>query len=100
MEIEQFESFHSNIFYLDNVYVEEQYQNKGYATFILNNLADILSYICKISVGVIIIEPIPLEKVNNEYHYIPEDQKTIDKLIQLCKNVVIKESNTLIIYIK
>ena len=90
---DEFNSLNLNIFYLDNIYVEKKYRNKGYATFILNNLADILTYICKISVGTIIIEPVPLEKVNNEYHYNPEDQEMIDKLIQLCEKSGYKRIN-------
>lgn len=50
---EEFEVFNENLFYVDKIYVEEKYRNKGYASMVINEIDDIVKYVLRLDVGVI-----------------------------------------------
>lgn len=62
---DEFNVFNSNLFYLDNIFVEEEYRQEGYASMLINSLEDILLYVAKLNVGVIVTEIYNFETFDN-----------------------------------
>ena len=82
---EEYNSFLSdNIFYLDTIYVNEKYRNKGFATAILSKLDSILKYIIGLNVGTIAIYSTPFKKEDKSIEYF-DDKELSDKLNNLFK---------------
>lgn len=90
----EFETYCDNIFYIDRIYVKKAYRNKGHAKFILSELENILKYICKINVGIIIVCAQPFEKENNKEKMIRDNKGLTNKLINLYKKSGFKEVKT------
>ena len=61
---EEYESIWPNVFYVERLYVEKEYRNKGYAKALLNEINNIIRDILKLNVGQIIVYANPF-KVNN-----------------------------------
>lgn len=73
----------NNIYYLDRIEVKEKYRGKGYAKLLLKNLEGILSYVAKISVGIIVIQAQPYDIVDGKEIMDYKDTKRKERLIQL-----------------
>ncbi len=84
----------SNIFYLDRIYVNKEYRNNGYATNILNKLDEILRYILKLNVGLVIIYSKPFELTSNGMNNVNDHkvQKRLDKLYEKCGYINIEKT--------
>ena len=57
-----YQTFSNNIFYLDRIYVEKDYRNKGYAKLLLKQLEDLIKYVFKLDVG--------FKEINSNYAYL------------------------------
>lgn len=79
----EYQTFSDNIFYLDRIYIENNYRNKGYATLLLSQLEDIIKYIVKLNVGIIIVCAMPFEKIANEEKFYRDNFDLKNKLIDL-----------------
>ncbi len=88
-----YQTFSDNIFYLDRIYVEKDYRNKGYAKLLLKQLEDLIKYVFKLNVGIIVVCAQPFEKNGVEEKMIRDDKTLKRKLIELYKNVGFKEIN-------
>lgn len=76
-------SYYNNIYYLDRIFVEEKFRNKGYASFILENLIEILIYLAKVEVGIIMVQAQPFDKVNGKSTMDYKNKDRIERLIKL-----------------
>lgn len=89
-----YQTFSNNIFYLDRIYVEKDYRNKGYAKLLLKQLEDLIKYVFKLDVGIIAVCAQPFEKNGVGEKMIRDDKTLKRKLIELYKNVGFKEINS------
>lgn len=86
---EELEVFNPNLFYLDNIFVEENYRQYGYCKMLVNQLDEILKYIAKLNVGIIVTEIYSFE-TNDEIDPIEELTDTEkQQLNQKLKNLFI-----------
>ncbi|MCM1053502.1 MAG: GNAT family N-acetyltransferase [Ruminococcus sp.] len=90
----EYDTYCANIFYINRIYVEKKYRNKGYAKFILNQIEDILKYIVKINVGLVIVCAQPYEKENNTEKMLRDNQELRNRLVSLYKQCDFKEVET------
>ncbi len=90
---EKYRTYNNNIFYLDRIYVEKKYRNKGYAKLLLNQLDDIVKYMAKLNVGIIVVCSQPFEKEGEEQKMITDDKKLQEKLNLLYKSAGFKKTN-------
>ena len=51
----QSQNFCDNVFYIDSLYVKNEYRNRGYAKLILNQIGEIIKYIAKLNIGILLI---------------------------------------------
>lgn len=81
--------FNPNLFYVSEIYVQEEYRQQGYATMLIDKLDQILRYVAKLNVGVIATELHEFETIDNidsiEELSDKEKQELQDKL----KNILI-----------
>lgn len=87
---DKFEPFEPNVFYIDNVYVEEKYREKGYFTMLINQLDEILRYLGKLNVGVIatlVYIPQTDDKIDSIENLTYEEQEALKEKL---KEVFIK----------
>lgn len=89
-----YQTLSGNIFYLDRIYVERDYRNKGYAKLLLKQLEDLIKYVVKLKVGIIVVCAQPFEKYGAEEKMIRDDKPLKRKLIELYKNVGFKDTNS------
>ena len=89
-----YQTFSDNIFYLDRIYVEKDYRNKGYAKLLLKQLEDLIKYVVKLQVGILVVCAQPFEKDGDGEKMIRDDKVLKRKLIELYKNVGFKETNS------
>lgn len=95
---EKFLTLNNNVYYLDRIFVEEEYRGRGIAKFILNNILDILKYVSKIEFGVLIVQAQPYDKIDGESIMDYEDKDRLERLIKLyedCSFIRIDKSNYL-----
>lgn len=50
---DEYFTFNTNLYYIEDIFIQEKYRGQGYAKLLLSNLADILMYTAKVSVGLI-----------------------------------------------
>ena len=98
--VEEIESFNQNLFYLSDIYVNEEYRKEGYFTMLINQLDEILKYIAKLNVGLIatrIYEYQTCDKID-AIEYLNKEEKEVlkDKLTNTLINADYKilENNT------
>lgn len=90
---EEYFSIYDNIYYLDRITVEEEFKNKGYATLLLSNLAEILMYLAKITVGIIIVQAQPFDIIDGESIMDYDDKRRMERLIKLYEKAGFKRIN-------
>lgn len=90
----EYQMFNHNIFYLNRIYVEKEYRNNGYAKLLLNQLDEILKYIAKINVGIVVVCAQSFERNGIEEEMIRDDRKLKENLIKLYKNAGFKETDS------
>ena len=78
---DEYESFCDNVFYIDRLYVEKDYRNKGYAKLMLNQIGEIIKYVAKLNVGIIAVCAQPFER-NGDKDEMIDDDKLKRKLIE------------------
>lgn len=88
---EEYETLNNNIFYLERIYVEKKYRHKGYAKFLLEQLEDIIRYVAKLNVGVLIVCSQPFEKQGDHDRMIRKDNELQQKLNNLYESVGFKK---------
>ena len=88
---EKYESMWSNVFYIERLYVEKEYRNKGYAKTLLNEINDIIRDILKLNVGQIIVYANPFEINNGADEMIRSNKVLNNKLLNLYKTTGFKE---------
>ncbi len=89
---DEYESFCDNVFYIDRLYVEKDYRNKGYAKLMLNQIGEIIKYVAKLNVGIITVCAQPFER-NGDKDEMIDDDKLKRKLIELYKNTGFQETD-------
>lgn len=97
---DEYRTNYSNIYYLDRIKTEDKYKGKGYATFILKNLPEILMYMSKLSVGIIIVQAQPFDGIDGKTIMDYNDKKRTERLIKLYEKAGFKRidnSNYLIL---
>ena len=82
---EEYESIWPNVFYIERLYVEKEYRNKGYAKALLNEINDIIRDILKLNVGQIIVYANPFEVNNGDDEMIRNNKDLDKKLLNLYK---------------
>ena len=87
---EEYESMY-NLFYIERLYVEKEYRNKGYAKSLLNEINDIIRDILKLNVGQIIVYANPFEINNGADEMIRSNKVLNNKLLNLYKTTGFKE---------
>ena len=90
---DEYESFCDNVFYIDRLYVEKDYRNKGYAKLMLNQIGEIIKYVAKLNVGIIAVCAQPFEINGNEEKMIKDNKELKRKLIELYKNTGFQETD-------
>lgn len=90
---DEYESFYDNVFYIDRLYVENDYRNKGYAKLMLNQIGEIIKYVAKLNVGIIAVCAQPFEINGNEEKMITDNKELKRKLIGLYKNTGFQETD-------
>ena len=90
---DEYESFCDNVFYIDRLYVENDYRNKGYAKLMLNQIGEIIKYVAKLNVGIIAVCAQPFEINGNEEKMIKDNKELKRKLIELYKNTGFQETD-------
>lgn len=88
---EKYESMWSNVFYIERLYVEKKYRNKGYAKALLNEINNIIRNILKLNVGQIIVYANPFEINNGADEMIRSNKVLNNKLLNLYKTTGFKE---------
>lgn len=81
---EEYESMY-NLFYIERLYVEKEYRNKGYAKVLLSKISDIVRDIFKLNVIQIIVYANPFEISNSGDEMIRDSSDLDEKLLQLYK---------------
>ena len=89
----QGENFCDNVFYIDRLYVEKNYRNRGYAKLLLNQIGEIIKYIAKLNVGIIAVCAQPFERDENGDKMITDNKELKRKLIELYKSTGFKETD-------
>ena len=86
-----------NIFYLDRLYVNQEYRNKGYATIMLNKLADILKHVLKLNIGLICIYSQPFEIKGKMINNVDDKELAIKlhTLYEKCGYIPVNNTNYL-----
>lgn len=82
---EEYESIWPNVFYIERLYVEKEYRNKGNAKALLSKLGDITRDIFKLNVSQIIAYANPFEVNNGDDEMIRNSRDLDEKLLQLYK---------------
>ena len=90
---DEYESFCDNVFYIDRLYVEKDYRNKGYAKLMLNQIGEIIKYVAKLNIGIIAVCAQPFEINGNEEKMIKDNKELKRKLIELYKNTGFQETD-------
>lgn len=94
----EFDVINENLFYLDTIFIEENYRCEGLCKMIVEQLYDILRYILKLNVGVIATSIYPYETTNHidsiESLSSKEKENLNNKLLKLFKDNHYKESNS------
>ena len=90
---DEYESFCDNVFYIDRLYVEKDYRNKGYAKLMLNQIGEIIKYVAKLNIGIIAVCAQPFEINGNEEKMIKDNKELKRKLIELYKNIGFQETD-------
>lgn len=78
---------YNNIYYIDEIFIEEKFRGKGYAKKVLSNLKDILMYTAKVNIGFI---------VTSSHLDIKEDE---EKFVKLLENTGFKQIDNSEFYI-
>lgn len=89
---EEYETLNNNIFYLERIYVEKKYRKQGYAKLLLNQLEDIIKYVAKLNVGIIVVCSQPFEKEDDHDKMIRKDKELQRKLNDLYERVGFKKT--------
>lgn len=87
----EYESMWPNVFYIERLYVEKEYRNKGYAKALLNEISNIIRDILKLNVGQIIVYANPFEVNNGNDEMIKNNKVLNNKLLNLYKTTGFKE---------
>ena len=82
---EEYESIWPNVFYIERLYVEKEYRNKGNAKALLSKLGDITRDIFKLNVSQIIVYTNPFKVNNGDDEMIRNSRDLDEKLLQLYK---------------
>ena len=90
---DEYESFCDNVFYIDRLYVEKDYRNKGYAKLMFNQIGEIIKYVAKLNIGIIAVCAQPFEINGNEEKMIKDNKELKRKLIELYKNTGFQETD-------
>lgn len=61
---EELEIFNPNLFYVSNIFVEEEYRQLGYCKMLVNQLDEILKYVAKLNVGIIATDIYSFETID------------------------------------
>lgn len=88
----EYQTFEDNIFYLDRIFVKKEYRGKGYAKFLLKQLDEIIKYMLKLNVGIIVVCAQPFEIIDGKEKMIRNNAELTNQLIKLYKNAGFKES--------
>ena len=88
---EEYESIWPNVFYVERLYVEKEYRNKGYAKALLNEINNIIRDILKLNVGQIIVYANPFKVNNGADEMIRNNNYLIEKLLKLYKTTGFEE---------
>lgn len=83
---DEYHSIYHNIYYLDRIEVEEKFRGQGYAKFLLKNLPEILMYVAKLSVGLIMIQAQPYDRIDGKEIMDCKDNNRKERLIKLYEN--------------
>ena len=93
---EELEVFNPNLFYLDNIFIEEEYRQENYCTMLINKLDEILKYVAKLNVGVIATLIYSYETIDeiDEIESLTKEEKEILK--QKLKKIFIENDYVII----
>lgn len=80
---DEYSSICDNFFYLDRIYIEKEYRNRGYAKKLLKNMDKIISKMAKLEIGLIVTCCQNFEIENGEEKIIRNDKELKQKLISL-----------------
>ncbi len=89
----QSQNFCDNVFYIDSLYVKNEYRNRGYAKLILNQIGEIIKYIAKLNIGIVALCAQPFERDDNREKIIIDNKELKRKLIELYKSTGFKETD-------
>ena len=84
--------FNPNLFYLYDIFVEDDYRQEGYCTLLINQLDEILQYVAKLNVGVIatkIYEFESIDKIDSIEHLTKKEKLELNKKL---KNIFINNN--------
>lgn len=79
----EFQEGNINVFYLDRIYTEERYRNKGYAKLLLNQIEDLIRIVLKLNAGIIVVCAQPFERDKDGDKMIRKNKELTDKLVKL-----------------
>lgn len=85
---EEYEVFNPNLFYLSDIWVENEYRQEGYAKMLLDKLDQILRYVAKLNVGVIATELYSKDAVDNIVDVDLTNEEKIE-IIDKVKNILL-----------
>ncbi|TWH46762.1 GNAT family N-acetyltransferase [Sporomusa sp. KB1] len=74
--IDEYVGITNTIFYLDLLYINDEYRNQGVGGKLVDMIKKILKYSLNLEAGCLIVNPIPIRRVNeHEYSLIDDDKE-------------------------
>lgn len=91
---DEYISMCDNFFYLDRIYVNKEYRNRGFAKLLLNKMDEIIRKMARLDIGLIVTCCQNFESVDGEEKMIRDNKELKQKLISLYENTGFKRTNS------